>query len=213
MTTMFTLRERKRAKLRLALLESLLSLLEDMALPEISVEMICERAETNKVTFFQNFKHKEQLLDYFVCRWGYDRSLEIEHGKREGYEGLKSVFSSISRDPLGLKIMVALVGYYARLREVPEMPAISACEYELFNSEAYGKKVRPRTLEQIFIHYLSQIPRIPKKDHKEILQLLVAVLYGVPVQMHLKLKPVSEMPAAYNLALSSALAGYMENPR
>lgn len=206
---MFTLRERKRSKLRLALLESLLSLLENMDLPEISVEMICARAETNKVTFFQNFKHKDQLLDYFVCKWGYDRSFEIETGKHAGYEGLKSVFSSISRDPLSLKIMVSLVSYYTRVAEVPEMPVISACEYELFNSEAFAKNVQPRNLEQIFIHYLSQIPQIQQKKHKNILQLLVTALYGVPVQMHLKLKPESGMPAAYNLALKTILSSFI----
>jgi AcrR family transcriptional regulator len=208
METKFTLRERKKARLRIALLETLLSLLKDMDLSRISVEMICERAETNKATFFQNFKHKEQLLDYFVCRWCYARSRELESGKNVGFKGLESVFQSISKDPLGLKIMVSLVSYYTRILEAPEMPVISACEYSLFDAEAFSEGIQPRDLEQIFLHYLSQMPEIKPKQHREILQLLVTALYGVPVQMHVKELPASELSAAYSLALKATLSAY-----
>jgi hypothetical protein len=68
----FELKERKKGKLRIGLLDCLLELLKEHDSGQISVDLICKRADTNKVTFFQNFKHKVQLLNYFVCRWRYD---------------------------------------------------------------------------------------------------------------------------------------------
>jgi AcrR family transcriptional regulator len=205
MKSEFSLREKKKAKLRIALLESLLELLKDSDMGQIGVERICAGAETNKVTFFQNFRHKEQLLDYFVTRWSYDRSFEIESDAYSGEKGIRAVFDSVAADPLGLKIMVSLVAYYTRLSSVPEMPEISPCEYSLFNPQAYAAGTRPLPLDAIFRHYLSQIKSISKKKSEETFKLLVATFYGVPVQMFVMQEPASGLPAAYRQVLDRIL--------
>ncbi len=201
----FPLRERKRARLRLSLLEGLLALLAERDLGQISVEQLCERADTNKVTFFQHFIHKEQLLDYFVCRWQYDRSQELESGKYSGAEGLRAVFHSVAENPFGLKVMVSLASYYTRLREKPVMPDVSDCEYWMFNASAYEAGVKARGLNDLFLHYMSQIPSIAPERRRELLEDLVVLFYGVPVQMHIMGSKAASMAAFYARGLAALL--------
>jgi hypothetical protein len=209
METEFSLKERKKAKLRIGLLNSLLDLLRDRTLGQISVESICRRSDTNKVTFFQNFKHKEQLLDYFVCRWSYERCHELETDTYSGLKGVQSIFDSIAGNPLGLKIMVSLVSYYTRLTEIPDVPAISDCEYAMFNAKAYARGVTPRSLDQIFMHYVGQLSSVGPRQRPQVLKILVTVLYGVPVHMYITGTPASEMSISYSRTLEAALAKYL----
>jgi hypothetical protein len=97
-------------------------------------------------------------------------------GRCAGFKGLRSIFGSISKDALGLKIMVSLVSYYTRLAEIPVMSVISSCEYPIFNLQSFSAGVQPRALNQIFLHYLGQISSIKVKDRQEILKLLITVL-------------------------------------
>lgn len=181
----FSLREKKKALLRNALMEEMLLLLNSKELAEISVEELCERANTSKVTFFKYFSYKEQLLDYYICKWQYHQSYEIHCGNCHGAEGLRKVFQAVSDNPLGQKIMISLIHYYSKLTEKPPVLELSPCEYFLFHEKAYQEQVAPLNLGDIFLHYLSEIEDIDSKDYKQMVQQLGALMYGVPIQNHI----------------------------
>jgi len=163
----------------------MLRLLKTKPLNEIVIDDLCSNINTTKVTFFKYFHYKEQVLDYFVRKWLYDRSFEIQCKQYQGEEGLYSVFQSICEDAaFGKKIMVSLVHYYSKLTEKPPVMELSPYEYYLFNPEAFHQKVEPLNLQQIFIHYLSGIPSIPPSRYKELACQLLALMYGVPIQAH-----------------------------
>ncbi|MGJ7921694.1 hypothetical protein [Neobacillus sp. LXY-4] len=182
----FGIREKKAALLKVSILEEMLRLLKIKNLNDITVEELCSNINTTKVTFFKYFHYKEQVLDYFVSKWLYDRSFEIHCKRYQGEEGLYTVFQSICEDgELGKKIMVSLIHYYSKLTEKPDAIELSPYEYYLFNQEAFDQKVDPLNLHQVLTYYLSEIKSIPPSRYNELVCQLIALMYGVPIQTHI----------------------------
>jgi AcrR family transcriptional regulator len=201
--TAFTLKEKKYAALKIAILEDMLRLLEKNSLAEITVEEICRNINTSKVTFFKYFKYKEQVLDYFVYRWQYQRSYELQTSGISGEEGLRSIFRSIKGDAFGKSVMISLVHYYSKLKERPEPIFISDCEYFLFCKQAYDLKVKPRDTGEIFLEYLKKIPGIGKEKYSVVIRQLVALFYGVPLQAHVM--GDKKLSSLYDLGVTAIL--------
>lgn len=202
----FSLREKKRALLKTAFLEEMLRLLKTKELNEISLEELCLNINTTKVTFFNYFNYKEQVLDYFVKKWLYDRSYEVYCKKFQGEDGLYNVFRTINVDiDLGKKIMISLISYYCKLTEKPPNIEISPYEYYLFNQEAFQQKVEPLTLGQVFSYYLSGIKTINPNNHKEIIFQLISLMYGVPIQTHIM--GMEDMYPLYETGIKNILEG------
>lgn len=184
--TTFSLREKKPGILKVALLEEMLRLLGDHNLNDIALETLCKNVQTTKVTFFKYFSHKEQLLDYYIQKWLYDRSYEWHNQIYQGAQGIYHMFYSIGEaGSLSIKIMLALVQYYCKLTQEPERIEISDYEYLLFNKDAYEQKVIPYSLCELFTHYLSQERTIDPTQYQGICDQLLALMYGVPIQAHI----------------------------
>ncbi|WP_162927820.1 TetR/AcrR family transcriptional regulator [Bacillus sp. Y1] len=199
----FSIREKKKAQLKMAILVEMLRLLKTKELTDISVEELCQNIQTTKVTFFKYFRYKEQVLDYFVIRWLYERSNEIHCQHFNGIKGILHIFQTISEDTLGKKIMVSLVHYYSKLKEKPTIMEITPYEYYLFNKEAFQNKVKPLVLTQIFIYYLSQIESINESDYYHKSCQLLALMYGVPIQTHIM--EIEGMYSFYKIGVKSIL--------
>lgn len=78
------LRERKRARTRIALVEALLPRLAERPLEEIQVAELAEAAEISPATFFNYFPSKADLLSHFLQLWSLRvsalaRQVEAEH--------------------------------------------------------------------------------------------------------------------------------------
>ncbi|MBW1816553.1 MAG: TetR/AcrR family transcriptional regulator [Deltaproteobacteria bacterium] len=63
------LRERKRARNRLALLDTTIGRMRQKALTDITVEELCEEVEVSKGTFFRYFPRKSDLIFYYIRLW------------------------------------------------------------------------------------------------------------------------------------------------
>lgn len=208
----FGLREKKRAKLKVGLLDEMIHLLKTKDINHISVEELCYNSNTTKVTFFKYFSHKEQVLDYFIMRWLYDRSYEVYSKHFHGRDGLKQIFRAISLEHgVGKKIMISLIHYYIKLTDVPESIPISEYEYCLFNEEAYRHQVRPMTLFELFSHYLLEIEGINPSEIDEINNQLFALMYGVPIQVHMM--KLEDLFPFYEMGINSILTAHCVSHR
>src|SRR5215210_4290457 len=67
--TAISLRERKFAKTKLALLRAAVTRLEQKRLSEITVKELCEHVQVSEATFFNYFPRKDDLLHYFTRIW------------------------------------------------------------------------------------------------------------------------------------------------
>ncbi|OCA90370.1 hypothetical protein A8F94_00280 [Bacillus sp. FJAT-27225] len=202
----FGVREKKAALLKVSILEEMIKLLEFKNLNDITVDELCTNVNTTKVTFFNYFHYKEQVLDYFVRKWLYDRSFDTHCKRYSGEEGLYHVFQTICEDFIpGKKIMVSLIHYYSKLTEKPAAIELSSYEYYLFNAKAFEQKVKPLNLQEVFIYYLSEIPSIHSSRYTDVVVQLLALMYGVPIQTHIM--ELNDMYPFYQRGLYSILRG------
>ncbi|WP_097073353.1 hypothetical protein [Ureibacillus xyleni] len=182
----------------------MLNQLKSKNLNDIVIEELCTNINTTKVTFFKYFHYKEQVLDYFVMKWLYDRSFEIHCKQFYGEDGLLHLFKSICDDATpGKKIMVSLVNYYSKLTEKPAIIEVSPYEYYLFNQEAFEQKVKPLNLQEVFIYYLSGIKSIDASQYHELVCQLLALMYGVPVQTHIM--ELDDMYPFYEMGINNLI--------
>lgn len=65
----FSLREKKKAMTRLAILDAVINRLNDKPLADITIEDICEDVQMSKGTFFQYFPQKTDVLVFYGLLW------------------------------------------------------------------------------------------------------------------------------------------------
>jgi AcrR family transcriptional regulator len=153
---------------------------------DILVEDICNQISISKVTFFRYFSTKEEVLDYFVLRWCYQRSLEICHKKYSGVAGLYHVFQSTAEIPNSERIFVALINYYSKLKDKPTFKELSKYErYIISNSTDDAVDIKLYSLKEILNYYLQEIENIDKSKLNVYLDHLVTLFYGVPFHVHI----------------------------
>ena len=73
-----SLRERKHAETKIALLKILQSKLVKKQFEEISVKELCEEVPISDVTFFNYFPNKNDLLIYYIQIWSLEMSYKTK---------------------------------------------------------------------------------------------------------------------------------------
>lgn len=178
----FSLREQKFGDKRVEILDVFMKELETKKIQSISVDSVCEIAKISKVTFFNYFESKEQVLYYFIHKWQYNLSCDIETKKFSGASGIYHVFKAVTGEKYSINIMLALIQYFIKLDLPPQPMNISDYEYSLFNREAYELEAPKRNLYEVFTYYLESMNC---KKINTTLESLFSVFYGVPVVIHM----------------------------
>ena len=126
------LRELKKARSKIALYESFLSLMEDGTFRDVMLDDICRKAEVSRVTFFNYFQRKEDLLVYFMRVWLTERIIEIGAGRMRGFAAVRHLLQQVARQSERQPgIMPSLISYLAEMNMHPCMPELSEAEIRL----------------------------------------------------------------------------------
>ncbi|MBW2618299.1 MAG: TetR/AcrR family transcriptional regulator, partial [Deltaproteobacteria bacterium] len=90
------LRQRKKARKRLALLDAFLERLRHEPMAEITVKELCEAVEVSEWTFFNYFPRKSDLFTYFVRLWSIEMTWQARRaaGGGEGLATIEAFFDS-----------------------------------------------------------------------------------------------------------------------
>ncbi|TGU78367.1 TetR family transcriptional regulator, partial [Mesorhizobium sp. M00.F.Ca.ET.186.01.1.1] len=132
MAETISLREKKKAKTKLALLEAALALINEGTFRSVLVDDICAQAEVSKVTFFKFFPQKEELLIYFMSIWQVRCYKELADNGKRGFAAVRHVFSMVAeyaeKQP---GIMLSLISFLAEQKMHPCVPALSEAELSL----------------------------------------------------------------------------------
>lgn len=187
------LRERKSAKLKIGLAETLVELLEQRPLEEISVRELCETHEISEATFFNYFPRKQDVLTYFIQLWSIEvgwvaRQVDTSTG---GLEAIEAIFEygadQIARYPAFMGEMIA---YQARLREWPQPMQIGLAERLQAFPELEGvEEIPAEGLDSVLSEYLKvsiehgQLPQ--DTDREATILALVSIFFGIPMLMRL----------------------------
>lgn len=200
------LRERKKYQTMLSILDEFLLSLETHHFDEIHIEDVCNRVSISKVTFFRYFTSKEEVLDYFVLQWCYQRSVEIDKGTYFGIDGIRQVFRTAAEIPHAKKILIAIIQYYSKLKAEPTKKELSEYErYIISQNSIEGIHIQILPLEALFRVYLSQIENLTEPMILLFSRQLVALFYGIPFQVHIQMLESQTLLKAYMDSVDSLL--------
>jgi AcrR family transcriptional regulator len=92
------LRERKAAKLKLLLVDLLTEELKSQDFQNINVERLSEKAMISKVTFYNYFPEKEDILRYFLSIWVYRLIIDCHRLNKQGMAAVRFVFENMAEN-------------------------------------------------------------------------------------------------------------------
>lgn len=195
------LRERKKAKQKIAIMEAFVSQLEQHELAAIRIEDLCSMLGISKVTFFAYFNTKEQVIEYFVHQWEFKMTAEIENTGAVGRDALERIFASIGSHPAGQRVMSAVMLFFLKSEYYVPMH-ISEYEYSLFDPDAYARGIQPRTITGMLGKAVAEL-HVAEADRDALVAALQAGFYGVALMA--KTRGTVDLAGEYRRFLATLL--------
>lgn len=184
----YGLREKKKAQLKINLIETLIEELEHNTFDEIKVKTLCSKVGISEVTFFKYFEKKEELLQYYMQVWNYKRELILEtSGRKEGVEGIRQIFADISDTDNVVNILNSVSTLISRSKEKPKQIVLTPCEMWLLNDERNPTMVPMGLSEQFMIHLEQAVVNGSLSSDLDLLavdMILSSLFYGTPLIAH-----------------------------
>ena len=205
------LREKKFARVRLAILSVILQLLQERSLVAISVREICELAQVAPATFFNYFPSKEDVLVYYMRLWSIPVTLQCRAvaAQRNVLDAVVSVFDYTAHEmEQHPRLMFEIIAYIAHATEPPHPSSLTRAERLLaFPDLAGAEDVEPQSIDELFTAQLKQAVRtgeLPSSLSIEAVALLLkTIFYGVPLAT--RREGVRTIRRAYHEALEVLL--------
>ncbi len=184
------LRERKRARTRLALLDALLVRIGPRSIDQIPVRELCAEVEISEVTFFNYFAAKQDLLTYFIQLWSIEMAWHAEQtlaGTGSPLAAIDAIFTRTARDGAEhIDVLLEVFAHQARLPAEVSLPGVGRAErllrfpdyegVEQLPAEGLGVLL-PRLLEQALAR--GELP--PQTDIAALGLTLSSLFFGVPL--------------------------------
>lgn len=186
-----SLRERKYAQTKLALLNKALDKLKEKSFEDISVKELCETIPISEVTFFNYFPRKSDLIVYFIQLWMIEVYSWVANrvGTGGGLAAIEEIFDyTASKLPENPHIMTTIIAFYATRRgEIPFKEITAAERHLAFPGNDAAAQAPAQGFDKLFIPFLEkaveagELPR--DRDLRLVLATIVAVFLGVPTFM------------------------------
>lgn len=176
-------REHNKATTKIQIMETFIEAMEHHPLDDLKVEDLCKKIGISKVTFFNYFASKEQIIEYFIARWQYNISYDLSVGAVKGIEGIKHIYHTIADHKSGLNIMVTIMQYYLSHPNIDPI-TVTPYEYYLFNPKAYEAGLEIMNLPDIMKCCLSD-SELPQDKIMPTVLNLMSGFYGVSFIMHI----------------------------
>jgi AcrR family transcriptional regulator len=186
------LREKKKAARRVAIVDVFLEALETNELGDLKIKDLCGKIGISKVTFFNYFSSKEQVLQYFVLTWQFKVAAALDETGLRGLPALYLIFDSIAEHPAARYVMNAVMLFFLKT-PVPQLMQISDYEYYTIDPDAWARGVRPAGIDELFARAVGSRPGDP--ETASLIRHLIAGLYGVPLR--LKITGETDLKSAY----------------
>jgi AcrR family transcriptional regulator len=213
------LREKKFARVRLAILSAVLQLMQERSLAAISVREICEVAQVAPATFFNYFPSKEDVLVYYMRLWSLPVTLlcRMVAAQRTVLDAVVAVFDYTAREmEQSPRLMFEIIAYIAQATEPPHPPALTRAERLLaFPNLPGAEEVEPQSIDELFAALLEQAVRareLPSSLEIEAVALLLkTIFYGVPLAT--RREGARTIRRAYHEALEVLLGSWRTEKR
>lgn len=188
-----SLRERKYAHTKLAMMNAVIERLNEKSFDMMSVKELADAVPVSEATFFNYFSRKSDLIGYVSQLWGMEVCWRGSQVAREspGLSVIHAVFDrtaqQIREQP---KLMGELIAWQARLREKPELPPVTLAERQLAFPDLTGIEEMPETgIEALLAANLQKAVdqnELPANTPiNTVMVTLLSVFYGVPLALRL----------------------------
>ena len=187
-----SLRERKYARTKLALLRTAIEKLRDKPLGDITVKELCEEVQICEATFFNYFPKKDDLLHYFIRIWTLEVTLKAREavGERAGLAFIEHIFKSTGQELAEHpRIMQEIIGHMAldphgTRCEGPRELTLAECR-QAFPELKCVESLPEVQLEHVFRPALEravELRELPAEVDLDAARLaLVSIFFGVPL--------------------------------
>ena len=204
------LRDRHRARTRLAFLDAAADLMRTKRFSNITVKELCERVEVSEKTFFNHFKVKSDLLLYAIRLWSIE-GVWYAQKKTKGKQGLSfidAVFEHIAGSIAEhYSFFLDTIAWHANEPESAsrEIPSISLAERRLRFPNLEGIKDIPEgnmltILSENFRAAVSSGEIPAETDIYQAVLAASSIFFGIPMILAL-LGSESELSATYRYHL------------
>lgn len=170
-------REQNKAKQKIEIMKAFVNAMDDKELHELKVEDICKNIGISKVTFFNYFSSKEEVIQYFVSLWEFEISYMVEEKKLEETAILYFIFEYVGTHQATRQLINAIMMYFIKSSTHTRID-ISEYELYLFNSEAYERGIDRLSLLELIQRGIISI-KIADEEKEDLISTLVAGFYGV----------------------------------
>jgi AcrR family transcriptional regulator len=126
----YSLRERKHAKTKIAIMDAFIKRLEKTRFDDISIREICKSVEVSEGTFFNYFAEKIDIIDYYssllFLKIFWKTQNEVPAGKY--LAAIESVFKNVATELNNINIIYQIISAIIMQRERPKATLISDSE-------------------------------------------------------------------------------------
>lgn len=185
-----SLRERKMAQTKIAIMEAVIAMLAERPLAELSVREISEVVNISEMTFFNYFPSKSDVVVYFVqvwsmrVQWEMDRTFAAKGSYLEAIEALFAETARVMAQSPG--VMAEIVAFQALKRAPVEFQPMGQAEYEqLFPGRKGIEAFKPRGVSDLLRQMLLaavEAGELPPGSNIEVaLVMLANTFFGTPL--------------------------------
>lgn len=184
-----SLRERKFAKTKLALLQAAVAELDNCSLDGVSVKALCDQVDVSEATFFNYFPKKTDLLDYYIQLWNLELSWLCQQSEAQGLALIDELFQRCACDfQKHTGILTEIIAYLARQRSRLDAPELSLAERQKAFPKLDGiESIAVQGLDRMWMQGLQQAlsaGELPDNIHlPTAIMGLAAIFYGVPLML------------------------------
>jgi AcrR family transcriptional regulator len=191
MSKQISLRDKKKAIIKLNILNATIELIGNGFINDIQLSDICDKADISKVTFFKYFPRKESIIDYFFRIWNFHLEVDqLRHPKR-GLERIEYLFQKVCQTKNANNIMLNLISYIASLKKpIAPIEITKAEKIILYPEQEDVLNITVPDLRDIFIRCLDealQDGEISSNFNPDtIVKALASTFYGIPIVSHIR---------------------------
>ena len=181
----YSLREKKHAKTKIAIMNAFIKRLEKTRFEDISIREICQSVEISEGTFFNYFSEKIDIINYYshllFLKIFLKTQNEIPQGKH--IASIEAVFKNAAAELDNVNIVYQIISILIMQRERPKMVAIPDIERHLVFPDYEGIENIPVVfIDDFLANCLKEAVKdgeLPKKTNvDDVLVSLVTLLGG-----------------------------------
>jgi AcrR family transcriptional regulator len=207
-----SLRERKHAGTKAALLNAILARLGDQTLDDIAVKDVCREVMVSEATFFNYFASKQDVIIYSVQLWSIEVAWEMQAVRARGgghLEAIRTLFEvTAAKAKKTPGLMAEILARQALMREPVVYAPLTLAEYrEHFPGKTGIEAVEGQALDQLILGPLAmaqEAGELPQDVDPQVLGMsLIAIFFVTPVLVTMGLG--EDVGAAYRRQLDQLL--------